>query len=150
MAKRTRSKPKLPAEQLTAPDADAEPPMVCDPDAGQALSAGLPAAEQEPTADTQPADPVAVAIELPCLPLTEGQSIYLSLQPANGRGASYVDRHVEAQLKDVRQRAALRRLRNALDRVGARLANGQRVASSADCVRWLLEQYAAAIERSEA
>lgn len=54
----------------------------------------------------------------------------------------YVSKHVEAQL-DGPQAATLRRVLAGLDRDGARLANGRRVTSSADAVRWLLENIAA-------
>ena len=162
MAKGTRTR-KLPAEQLRQPEPAEQEELhevkirvssAAGPIAGTAVADSTPVAEPPAAAsvavDDGPPPPElsTVSIELPAVPLTDGQSVYLGLVPANGRGRSYVDRHVDAQLKDVRQRAALRRLRNALDASGARLANGKRCTTSADCVRWLLEQYAAAIDNA--
>lgn len=53
--------------------------------------------------------------------------------------------HVEARLTPAQGRV-LRRLFDALDRDHLRMANGQHVASAADCVRWLLDQFS---ERAE-
>ena len=54
--------------------------------------------------------------------------------------------HVDAEL-DLRHPAALRHIFCALDRTGARLANGQPVHRQADVVRWMLEQIAKQIAR---
>lgn len=47
--------------------------------------------------------------------------------------------HVEAQLSRT-QRRTLRRIFDGLDQSGSRLANGRRVGSAADAVRWMIEQ----------
>ena len=52
----------------------------------------------------------------------------------------YLNRKVEARLLTQPQQIAMRRLQRGLDETGARLTNGQRVASNADAVRWLLER----------
>ncbi len=54
----------------------------------------------------------------------------------------HVSRHVEAQL-DTAQADALKRAFVGLDEAGARLANGRRIASNADVVRYMLEQIVA-------
>lgn len=54
----------------------------------------------------------------------------------------YMARHVEVQL-DSDHAATLAQLLEALDHAGERLKSGRRVASSADGLRWLLEQIAA-------
>lgn len=51
----------------------------------------------------------------------------------------YEPRHVEARL-DAQQGHVLKALMIGLDQRGSRLANGRRVSSYADAVRWLLEQ----------
>ena len=46
---------------------------------------------------------------------------------------------------EIRQRQGMARLRGGLERSGEKLANGKKIKSNADAVRWLLEQ----IEREE-
>jgi len=73
-------------------------------------------------------EPATIAVELPVAELT---------------GDGYFDNpprgHVDAQLER-RQAKALNRITRALDDRGDRLANGRRVQSRADAVRWILEQ----------
>jgi hypothetical protein len=57
----------------------------------------------------------------------------------SGKPVGYVTNHVETQL-DGPQALALRRLQDALDQQGVRLASGLRVQTAASAVRWLLEQ----------
>lgn len=47
--------------------------------------------------------------------------------------------HVEVRFTP-EQKRAMRRLFDGLDESGARMANGKRVASAADCVRWILDR----------
>jgi len=56
------------------------------------------------------------------------------------QGLYYLNRKVEVRLRDQHHQVTMRRLWLGLDRVGARLVNGQRVANNADAIRWLLEQ----------
>lgn len=64
----------------------------------------------------------------------------LDLASAGGEeDRAYRSRHVEARL-DGAQAETMKRLFRGLDQVGARLANGRRVGSNADAVRWVLEQ----------
>jgi len=60
----------------------------------------------------------------------------------------YISTHVDAQLSH-QQGLALRRLHLGLDAAGARLANGRRVATPPDAVRWLLEQVGVSGQGSE-
>lgn len=83
--------------------------------------------------EDQPQAATPAAAELPVI-ATRLLELPLGVVPCG-----YVSRHVDARL-DRRQGAALRRLQDGLDRAGRRLANGKRVISTADAVRWLLEQ----------
>ncbi len=58
---------------------------------------------------------------------------------ADGHGSNPQSGHVAARL-DRRQAVALNRLFHGLDQAGVRMANGKRVFSRADAVRWLMEQ----------
>ena len=60
----------------------------------------------------------------------------------------YISTHVDAQLSH-QQGLALRRLHLGLDAAGARLANGRRVATPPDAVRWMLEQVGGSGQGSE-
>jgi hypothetical protein len=55
--------------------------------------------------------------------------------------------HIEARLER-QQAVVLRRIFVALDASGIRLRNGRRVITTADAVRWLLEQIPAELEAS--
>jgi hypothetical protein len=55
--------------------------------------------------------------------------------------SAYVSSYVQAQLNKT-QSASLKRIWAGLDEVGERLANGRRVVSHADVIRWLLERAA--------
>jgi len=73
-----------------------------------------------------------------------GVVVSLAVRPVDIAG--YVVRHVEVQL-DQRQRLALRALFNAMHQDHAvKLSNGRYVNNVTDCVRYLLEQVAEAIE----
>lgn len=63
----------------------------------------------------------------------------IALFVLNGPPLGYVSNHVDAKL-DARQALVLRQIRDGLDSQGARLRSGARVNSTADAVRWLLEQ----------
>lgn len=52
--------------------------------------------------------------------------------------AGYTSRHVDVHLGDLG--LTMRRVFDGLDLAGARLASGKRVASTADALRWILEQ----------
>jgi len=55
-------------------------------------------------------------------------------------GRIHLNRKLEARLRTRGHQLAMRRLFLGLDRVGARLDDGHRVANNADAIRWLLEQ----------
>lgn len=75
-------------------------------------------------------------------------SIDVPVGPAPAAG-EYASRRADVRL-DERTARALRRVTVALDRRGARLADGKRVVdSAADAVNWILEQIAAAVEAGE-
>jgi hypothetical protein len=65
------------------------------------------------------------------------------LRAANGHGRSYVGRRVNLELTSPRQRAAVARLLAGLSTQRAALANGRRVETRADALRWLLESLSA-------
>jgi len=89
-------------------------------------------AEITPDADVSQEMPPAVQLTLALPPLA----------PPNL--AAYRQRHLDVQLSGP-QAVAVRRLYDTLDAAGSRLANGKRVASSVDAVRWLLEQLGQAL-----
>jgi hypothetical protein len=60
--------------------------------------------------------------------------------PLGEVGNGYLTNHVEVGGLNVPQRETLKRLFHGLDHAGARLANGKRVGSNADTIRWILEQ----------
>jgi hypothetical protein len=74
--------------------------------------------------DALPAAIATVVIELPVGAIPEGV---------------FVSRHVDVQLKGAQARAMRRLFEGLLDQ-GAKLANGRRVASPADAVRYVLER----------
>ena len=55
-------------------------------------------------------------------------------------------RHVEVKLEP-KEGAALGAVLKGLDETGARLKNGRRVYTTADAMRWILEQYGEACEK---
>jgi len=147
MSPRKQRKTALPADKLSpveeAPDAVAE-------EVPGVVAPGQPAEVQhkEP-AEVAPVQPDDCTVTLPVGRLTESQAAFLGMRSSNGVGLSYVQTHVDLQLRGPRYRAhriALVRLRNALDAVGARLANGGRVQSNADVIRYMLEQYEVAAQ----
>ncbi len=118
-------------------------------------------AEKKPPEETSPAEPIKEETppeeapeETPAEPIKEetppepvekkparGVSVACPLAELGGDGnfANPAQGHVQALL-DRRQALAINRLFKGLDDTGARLANGRRIGSKADAVRWLLEQ----------
>ena len=85
-------------------------------------------------AETKTAQP-----EPPAKPTAESVTITVPMSRITLTG--FVGSHVDVQLSHS-QAVALRRLFHALDAAGTRLTNGRRVATTADAVRWILEQTA--------
>lgn len=71
-------------------------------------------------------------------------TVKITIEVAEYGKRDHVSRHVEAQL-DGDQAAALKRAFVGLDEAGARLANGRRITSNADVIRYLLERIGAGI-----
>jgi len=69
----------------------------------------------------------------------ETKEITVTIPTADYGPNDNVARHVDIQL-DTHQAKALKRAFVGLDHSGARLANGRRIASNADVVRYVLEQ----------
>ena len=57
--------------------------------------------------------------------------------------------HVDCQFRDAETRNAFRQFQAGLDVSGVRLADGRRVVSGADAIRWLVQQIAAALATAE-
>ena len=97
----------------------------------------------EEAPEETPAEPIKE--ETPPEPVEKkparGVSVACPLAELGGDGnfANPAQGHVQALL-DRRQALAINRLFKGLDDTGARLANGRRIGSKADAVRWLLEQ----------
>jgi len=75
----------------------------------------------------------------------ESQSVIIELPVGPPEFDGYVTRHIDIQL-DQRQARALRRVFSALHDSAVRLPNGRYVQSSADALRYILEQIAAAAD----
>lgn len=74
-----------------------------------------------------------VTIEVPIGPLDEG----------------YLSQHIDVQLRSVKLRETMQRIFRGLDLAGARTANARRVTKKTEAMCWLLEQVAAAVDKSE-
>ena len=66
--------------------------------------------------------------------------VEIPVAPAPVREDAHRPLHVQVRLKTKAQRTAMRRLYEGLDQTGARMANGRRVHSLADAMRWVLER----------
>lgn len=116
MAKKTLS----PADLLPPDTAAADQPPVATETIENAASVH---AAPTPEPKVAPVSDLLITITVPRGPDSDG----------------YVPQHVQTQL-DHRQGSNLGRLFRALDAAGTRTANGRRVASKSDAIRWLLEQ----------
>ncbi len=170
-AKNGEAEPDLadPAEEQSPPEQAAtteqDPPMPPLPGSPEALADPSPkpigVALTSTPADTSPENPavVVVRVDAPGGPATEPATISQEMDPAPSTvsidvplgqvdldqvaaGKLHLSRHVEIGRLTHDQKLALRRLQRGLDQSGARLANGKRIGSNADAVRWLLEQVA--------
>ena len=77
------------------------------------------------------------------------QSIMISVPVAPVPPGVYLSSHVEVQRLTQGQRTALRIMCEGLDRARGCLANGKRVRTNADVVRWLLERAATILASSD-
>ena len=84
----------------------------------------------------EPAVPIEEPIEEPAVPIRDR---VVTVPLFDGPLTGYVSRHADARLHHSQART-MRRLWLALDERGERLANGKRIHSQADALRWLLER----------
>ena len=125
-----------PIEELlkTARDAD-------DPLGYLTIYAPAPIESKPPKPETPPAEEEPeIAEDVGAVPVLEPMmaTITVPLSPSALEGC-YISNHVDVRMT-IAQATVLRRLHLALDTSEARLANDRHIASTADAVRWLLEE----------
>ena len=113
-----------------------------------------PAAKKPPVETTEPQAPVAgrempETHSSPDIGFREGERLMLRVDiPIDeAQPPGHVSNHADCKL-DRNQATTLRRIQNELDRSGAKLANGRRVVTGPDALRWILEQIGVASDNA--